>query len=300
MSGLMKLVNKVTQIDSTVLITGESGTGKGLIARYIHENSTRSNEKLIEINCTAIPESLFEAELFGHESGAFTGAKKGGKPGLIEMANRGTLFLDEIGDLPMHMQVKLLKVLQDRKVTRVGAVEPIDIDVRIIAATNKDLKQLIEKEQFRADLYYRLNVFPIHVAPLRERKEDIFTLLHHYLLYYNKKHSRGVVLTQRAQEALSNYSWPGNVRELEHFIERLVIIKEGVVDISDLEMEQDSSTDQKAVVINKLIPLKKAINETESQLIHLAMRISQNSYEIADLLEISQASAYRKIRKYTN
>lgn len=299
MMSLMKLVNKVTQVDSTVLLTGESGTGKGLIARYIHENSNRSEEKLIELNCSAIPESLFESELFGYESGAFTGAQKGGKPGIIEMANKGTLFLDEIGDMPMHMQVKLLKVLQDRKVTRVGALEPLDIDIRIIAATNKDLKQLIEKELFRADLYYRLNVFPIHIAPLRDRKEDIYTLVQHYLLYYNKKHASNVVLTQKAQEKISNYRWPGNVRELEHFIERLVIINDGIVDENDLDMEHDTEVEKSAVHINRLMPLKEAIDETERQLVNIAMKISENSYEIADLLQISQASAYRKMKKYT-
>ena len=299
MRNLMKLVNKVTQVDSTVLITGESGTGKGLIAKYIHENSSRSNEKLIEINCSAIPESLFESELFGYESGAFTGASKDGKPGIIEMSNKGTLFLDEIGDMPMYMQVKLLKVLQDRKVTRVGAVKSIDIDIRIIAATNRDLKQLVEKELFRADLYYRLNVFPIHIAPLRERKEDIYTLLQHYLLHYNRKHSNDIVLTKQAQDKIANYSWPGNVRELEHFIERLAIIKEGIVDVEDLEMEYEINIEKDVVKVNKIIPLKEAISETERQLINLAMKITQNSYEIADLLVISQTSAHRKIKKYT-
>ncbi len=302
MINLMTMISKVTHVDSTVLITGESGTGKGLIARYIHDNSKRSGEKLIEINCSAIPEALFESELFGYESGAFTGAKKGGKPGMIEMANKGTLFLDEIGDMPMHMQVKLLKVLQDRQVTRVGAVSPIDIDIRIIAATNKDLKQLVSKELFRADLYYRLNVFPVHLSPLRERKEDIYTLLQHYLTYYNKKHNGNVTLTHQAQEILSNYNWPGNVRELDHFVERLVLIKDGLVDIDDLDMDLDMdyniSPKEETLIVNKLLPLKKAIDETERQLINMATEISQNSYDVAELLEISQASAYRKIKKY--
>ena len=299
MVNLMKLVDKVTQVDSTVMITGESGTGKGLIARYIHDQSSRAAEKMIEINCSAIPETLFESELFGYESGAFTGARKGGKAGIIEMADKGTLFLDEIGDMPMHMQVKLLKVLQDKKVTRVGSLEPIDIDVRIIAATNKDLKLLIEKGLFRTDLYYRLNVFPLQINPLRERKEDIYLLLRYFLFYYNKKHKSNVVLTQKAQDKIADYSWPGNVRELEHFIERLVIINDGVVDAGELEMEQVFELEKAAVKINKILPLKEAVDETERQLIRLALKISQNSYEIADILEISQASAYRKMKKYT-
>jgi len=298
MVNLMKLVNKVTMVDSTVMITGESGTGKGLIARYIHENSSRSNEKMIEINCSAIPEPLFESELFGYESGAFTGAQKGGKPGIIEMANGGTLLLDEIGDMPMHMQVKLLKVLQDRQVTRVGALAPTKIDVRVIAATNKDLKTLIENGLFRTDLYYRLNVFPINIAPLRERKEDIYTLLQHFLLYYNKKHNNKITLTHEAQDKIASYRWLGNVRELEHFVERLVIIKEGIVDAYDIEMEHDFELEKSGVKVNRILPLKEAVNETEKQLIDLAMKISQNSYEVADILGISQANAYRKMKKY--
>ncbi len=298
MMGLMKMVNRVTHVDSTVLLTGESGTGKGMIARYIHGNSARANKKLIEINCSAIPESLFESELFGYESGAFTGAKEGGKPGLIEMANQGTLFLDEIGDMPMHMQVKLLKVLQDRQVTRVGSVNPTNIDIRIIGATNRDLKQLVGKELFRADLYYRLNVFPLHIAPLRERKEDIHILLQHYLTYYNQVHNGNVTLTYRAQEMLSGYSWPGNARELNHYVERLVLIKDGVVDIEHLEMDYDTSKTEAAIIVNKLLPLRKALDETERQLIHIATGITQNSYGVADLLGISQASAYRKIQKH--
>jgi PAS domain S-box-containing protein len=301
MENLMSIVQKVAELDTTVMLTGESGVGKGLIARYIHENSSRAKEKLVEINCSAIPESLFEAELFGYESGAFTGAKKGGKIGLIEMANKGTLVLDEIGDMPMHMQVKLLKVLQDKKLTRIGSVKPIDVDVRIIAATNKDLKQLINKGLFREDLYYRLNVFPIHIASLRDRKDDIQLLLQHFLSHYNKKYGRDVVLTQEAQERLMNYSWPGNVRELEHFIERLVIISEGIVDIDGLEMEraQGLENEEQAVIVNRIIPLKDAVDETERQLIKLALKISKNSYVVADLLNISQASAYRRIRKYS-
>lgn len=299
MRNLMKMVNRVVPLDTTILISGESGTGKGLIARYIHENSNRSDGKMIEINCSAIPDSLFESELFGYESGAFTGAKKEGKPGIIEMADKGTLFLDEIGDMPMHMQVKLLKVLQDREVTRVGALHPIRIDVRIIAASNKDLKQLIEKELFRADLYYRLNVFPISIAPLRERREDVYTLLQHFLLYYNKKHRNNLVLTQEAQDKIAGYRWAGNVRELEHFIERLVIIKDGIVGANDLDIEQDINMEKIAVRVDKILPLKEAVAETERQLIGLAMKITENSYGIAELLEISQASAHRKIKKYT-
>lgn len=298
MIDLMRTVNKVTQVDSTVLITGESGTGKGLIAKYIHENSERSKNKFIEINCSAIPETLFESELFGYESGAFTGAKKEGKPGILEKAHKGTLFLDEIGDMPVHMQVKLLKVLESKQLTRVGSVTPIDIDIRIIAATNSDLQKKVEDNNFRVDLYYRLNVFPIRIPPLRERKKDIQELIHFYLLCYNKKFNSNVELTLKAQNKLLNYSWPGNVRELDHFIERLVLMSDGLLDVNDFDIERNIEEKEKAIIVNKLLPLKKAIEETEKQLINIATKISENSYDVAELLEVSQSSAYRKMLKY--
>lgn len=298
MTELMKSANKVSQVDSTVLLTGESGTGKGLIARYIHQNSMRGDMPMVEINCSAIPEQLFESEMFGYEPGAFTGAQKEGKPGIFEMANGGTLFLDEIGDMPMHMQTKLLKVLQDRKFIRIGSVEPIETDVRIIAATNQDLRQLVEKDEFRPDLFYRLNVFPIHIAPLRERPEDILKLAPHFLKIYNEKHCKSVSLAPEVLEKLSEFSWHGNVRELEHFIERLVIVYDGEVKVEDLDFAGEVQESRKGIAVHELMPLKKAVEETERQLINMATCISENSYTVADLLDISQASAHRKITKY--
>jgi transcriptional regulator with PAS, ATPase and Fis domain len=292
------MIDKISQVDSTVLITGESGTGKGLIAKYIHENSNRSKEKFIEINCSAIPETLFESELFGYESGAFTGAKKEGKPGILEKANKGTLFLDEIGDLPMHMQVKLLKVLENKQLTRVGSVTPINVDIRIIAATNKDLETQVKDNNFRVDLFYRLNVFPVIIPPLRERKEDIYTLLQHFLSFYNKKFNSNVNLSLKAQNKVVNYSWPGNVRELDHFIERLVLINDGFLDANDFDIERNMENKEQNIIVNKLLPLKQAIEETERQLIEIATKISDSSYDVAELLEVSQSSAYRKMLKY--
>ncbi len=298
MAELLKTANKVSQVDSTVLLTGESGTGKGLIARYIHQNSVRSDMPMVEINCSAIPEQLFESELFGYGPGAFTGAHREGKPGIFEVADGGTLFLDEIGDMPMHMQTKLLKVLQDRKFTRIGSVTPIEINVRIIAATNQDLRQLVEKDQFRPDLFYRLNVFPIHIAPLREHPEDVHKLAPHFIEKYNEKHCKDVQLTEEAIRKLSEFSWHGNVRELEHFIERIVIIYDGTVDAKDLDFSEEVQGAKKGVMVHEIMPLKEAIEETERQLINLATCISENSYTVGDLLQISQASAHRKITKY--
>lgn len=299
MENLLTMADKVAGKDSTVLITGESGTGKGVLAKYIHENSPRANEKMIEINCSAIPESLFESELFGYESGAFTGAQKGGKAGIIEMADKGTLFLDELGDLPVHMQAKLLKVLQDKQVFRVGSLHPLKIDVRIIAATNKDIKMLIEKELFRSDLFYRLNVFPIHIAPLRERKEDLLALIQHFVLHFNKTLNANITLTPCAIEHLAGYPWPGNIRELEHFIERLAIIKDGTIDQEDLDIDIWPAAKKSAVQVNELIPLQSALQQVEKQLIQKAVQISSNSYKVGELLGISQASAHRKMKKYT-
>lgn len=218
------LVNKVAASPTTVLITGESGTGKELVARALHERSQRANGPFIQINCGAIPDSLFEAELFGFERGAFTGAGHS-KPGRFELANGGTLFLDEVGELPPNSQVKLLRALQERTIDRVGGVAPIDVDVRVVAATNADLASDLEKGSFRSDLYYRLSVFPIHLPPLRKRPEDIPELVEHFLHQFNARLDRAVThVDAGALAALEAHSWPGNIRELENLIERAVLL----------------------------------------------------------------------------
>ena len=216
--------------NSTILITGESGTGKDLLARSIHRESPRRNEPFVSVNCAAIPEMLLESELFGYEKGAFTGASKEGKLGKFQLADGGTLFLDEIGDMPLHMQVKLLSCLQNRQVDPIGAAEPVDVDVRIIAATNKNLEELVRKKLFREDLYFRLNVIPIYIPPLRERREDIRILTDSIISKFNGIMGRSISgVEQAAMEKLMNYSWPGNVREMENAIEYAMNMEEGEV-----------------------------------------------------------------------
>ena len=223
----LKVVEKVAPTDSTVLITGESGTGKELIVRALHDQSLRSSQPFVPINCGAIPRDLLESELFGHEKGAFTHAIRS-RAGRFEMANGGTVFLDEIAELDLVLQVKILRVIQEKEIERVGGSQTHSVDVRIIAATNRDLEQEVAAGRFREDLYYRLNVVPIQLPPLRERKEDILTLAEHFLERFCRKKERShLSIGRKARDLLANYSWPGNVRELENFMERMSILCDG-------------------------------------------------------------------------
>lgn len=224
MDSVLSTVFKIANVDSTVLITGESGVGKEVIAHYIHEWSDRKDKPFIIVNCGSIPENLLESELFGYTRGAFTGALQDGKKGLFEAANGGTIFLDEIGEMPFSLQVKLLRVLQEQEITRVGGTHPIKINVRVIAATNRNLLEEVKKKQFREDLYYRLNVVPIHIPPLRDRKEDILPLILHFTEGFNRKFSKKKVFSQEAIKHFYSYSWPGNIRELRNIIERLIVM----------------------------------------------------------------------------
>lgn len=230
MREVFDLIKEVAVSEATVLISGESGTGKEMVARAIHNLSLRTNKLFVPINCAAIPENLLESELFGHERGAFTGAFER-KLGKFEIADGGTLFLDEVGCLPVSMQSKLLRVLQDKQIERVGGTRPLPVNVRIIAATNSDLRQDIKSSKFRKDLYYRLNVFPINLPSLRERKEDIVLLINHFIEYYNREFGKAITgFDAEALTYLINYDWPGNVRELQNLIERmLVLTKEGAI-----------------------------------------------------------------------
>jgi transcriptional regulator with PAS, ATPase and Fis domain len=302
MEKLMETVNKIAMVESTVLIYGETGVGKEVLAKYIHNISGRSEGPFVKINCGAIPENLLEAELFGYEKGAFTGARSEGKPGLFEVADGGTLLLDEISELPLPLQVKLLRVLQEKEFIRVGGIKTIKVDVRIIAASNKDLKELVKEGKFRQDLYYRLNVVPITIPPLRERTEDIPILAHHFLNKYNEKYGRSKQLTNEVIEVFLRYSWPGNVRELEHVIERLVVISEdNLITKKDLPSELlngEGTYDAEGVYVAEIMPLKKASALVEYQLIKRAMEIGGSTYKAAEMLGVDQSTIIRKLKKY--
>jgi PAS domain S-box-containing protein len=309
MADLVTTLVKIASVDSTVLITGESGVGKEVVANYIHQVGEKADQPIIKVNCAAIPESLLESELFGYEEGAFTGASKRGKAGLFELANGGTLFLDEIGDMPLSLQAKLLRVLQDGEIMRIGGRKPIEVNVRIIAATNQDMEQRVKEGLFRKDLFYRLNVIPITIPPLRERPEDILPLIQHFLSMFNERFGKQVSLTSSAIHLLEMYPWPGNVRELQNVIERLVV----TADTQQVGPDELPATIRGAldtpgeignlfanggVVISTLIPLKDAVEQVESQLLLMASQRCRTLAEIADLLQVNQSTISRKLQKY--
>jgi formate hydrogenlyase transcriptional activator len=239
---VLRKVGVVAPTDSGVLIQGETGTGKELIARAIHNLSGRRDKPFVKVNCAAIPSGLLESELFGHEKGAFTGAVMR-KPGRFEVADKGTLFLDEVGDIPLELQSKLLRVLQEREFERLGSTRTQQVDVRVIAATHRDLKQMVEEGTFRSDLYYRLHIFPLTVPPLRDRREDIPLVVRHYVDKFAKRMNRLIeTIPAKMMEAFTNYSWPGNVRELQNFIERAVILSPGTSLRAPLEELKDAKT----------------------------------------------------------
>jgi two-component system response regulator AtoC len=298
MRKIFDLIKKVAQHKSSVLITGESGTGKELVARAIHYNSERKDKPLISVNCGAIPENLLESELFGHVKGAFTDAIKS-KRGLFEMAHQGTMFLDEIGELPQNLQVKLLRVLQDGEIRRVGDTQASHVDVGIIAATAKDLASEVKNNRFREDLYYRLNVLPIHIPPLRERKADIPTLVEYFIDVYNKKLGLQIKrVSKGAMERFLQYTWPGNVRELENIIERAMILAEGdTIAIEGLLMYLQG--DEGPVSIPSGLSIKKGAREMEIRLIKEALKQTRgNRLRAARILEISHKALLYKLKDY--
>lgn len=308
MQEVYELAKKVALADATVLITGESGTGKEVISTQIHEWSNRADKPMIKVNCGAIPDNLLESELFGYEKGAFTGAATS-KPGRFEIADGGTLFLDEIGDISPALQVKLLRVLQEKTFERLGGVSSITVDVRVIAATNKNLKEEVEKGNFREDLYYRLNVVPIHIPPLRERKEDIKYLVD-YFLRHSAAISGGIApkkISTAAMERLINYSWPGNIRELENIIERCIVItSDDVIEASCLPSDiiyagssaaVDSAGAQSDNSSNTM--LTDTIDSKEREvIIRVLEENGGNKTKSALALGISRRSLHRKIQKY--
>jgi PAS domain S-box-containing protein len=301
MKRVLEMVSKVAQVDSTVLIMGESGVGKGVISSRLHKLSRRADRPFITINCGAIPEHLLESELFGYERGAFTGARKEGKKGLLEIASGGTVFLDEITELPLSLQVKLLQVIQEKKLIRVGGSKYIDVDIRFLAATNRDIQRMVADGAFREDLYYRLNVIPIIIPPLRYRQEDIPALIEYFLERLNSKYEKNKRFSPEAVEILSNYNWPGNVRELENLVERLLVTKEGneisVGHLPEYVFEGKSRFPNRVYVVD-ICPLKEAVEELEKQLVTLAYARLKNTYKMAEALAINQSTVVRKIQKY--
>ncbi len=304
MQDVFKLVSKVLNNDITVLIYGESGTGKELIARAIHYNGQRKDKPFVVVNCASIPRELLESELFGHEKGSFTGAHQR-KLGKFELANGGTLFLDEVGELEMLLQAKLLRVIQEKEFERVGGVELIKTDVRIISATNRDLRKAVENKEFREDLYYRLNSFPIYIPPLRQRRGDILVLAQHFLDTLNKKLGKNIKgFTKRALKQIYDYNWPGNVREMENMIERCLIISEkDIIDVEDLPVHmQTANYNHKADFSqgalfsdDNIIPFEKLKEEA----IRHALKLTDgNIVEAAKKLQLGRATIYRLMEKY--
>jgi two-component system response regulator AtoC len=296
------VIKKVAPYKSTILITGESGTGKELIARALHYSSDRSQRPFIPVNCGAIPENLLESELFGHVKGAFTDAIRT-KKGLFEEADGGTLFLDEIGELPSQLQVKLLRVLQDGEIRRVGDSKSIQIDVRIIAATAKDLTKEVNESRFREDLFYRLNVLPIHIPPLRERKEDIPLLVPHFINKYSESMNKNVVgITSKALDVLMNYKWYGNVRELENTIERAIVLTDREnIEFENLPIEIQNFQDQIQLtpLAEEEYSIKKGSIFLEMNLIKKALKKTKGNHtHAARLLEISHRALLYKIKEY--
>jgi len=298
MKEIVKTCIKIAKTRSTVLIRGESGTGKELLAKAIHMNSDRSDKPFIAINCAAIPEQLLEAELFGFERGAFTSAYAA-KPGKIELANGGTLFLDEIGDMPLSLQVKLLRFLQDQTIERLGSTKPIKVDVRVICATNRPLEKLIKEGKFREDLYFRLNVVPIFIPPLRERKEDIPILVEHFLRKFNEIYQKRVRLNPKTLEILLEYSFPGNIRELENLIERLVLLAErDVIDPKDLPSEMFEKDAYKKTQDSQK-PFRETLKDLEKERILRALiECNFNQSKAAKMLGFTRRQLSYRIEKY--
>ncbi|HDR7586153.1 Fis family transcriptional regulator [Bacillus mycoides] len=300
MEQIINQAKKIADFSSNVLISGESGVGKEVIAQAIHQLGNRSSKPFLKLNCGAIPETLLESELFGYTKGAFTGADKNGKEGYFKRADQGILFLDEIGEMPLHLQVKLLRVLQEQEVIPIGSTIPTKINVQIIAATNKSLEKMVESGTFREDLFYRLNVIPLRVPPLRERMEDVPVLAFHFLQQLNEKYNKNYHLTPDALSLLEFYSWPGNVRELQNMIERLVVSADDpVIEAEFVSKFLTTGYDFKKSkpVITRVLPLQEALHSVEEQLILLAMKQYKTTTKAAKALGISQSSVSRKYQK---
>ncbi|HUW65650.1 MAG TPA: sigma 54-interacting transcriptional regulator [Spirochaetia bacterium] len=297
---LKKRAARVAFSDSTILITGESGTGKEVLTRGIHAASPRHDRPFVAINCGAIPESLLESELFGYEEGSFTGALRGGKPGKFELANHGTIFLDEIGNMSLYLQAKLLRVLQERQIERVGALKPTAVDVRVIAATNQDLEDLMLKGHFREDLFYRLSVIPVRLPPLRERPEDIPLLLDHYRRYFNDLLAKNIEgFTPAAMSLAGSYAWPGNVRELINAVEYAVNLADGAsIDVTNLPGQLRDPARKAAAGPERLLSLQQLEREAVEAALRKFGWTDEGKSLAARALGVSRATIYRKISRY--
>ena len=296
---VLYLANRAAPLDVTVLLTGETGVGKEMFAKYIHQNSKRMKRPFVKVNCGAIPHDLIESELFGYEKGAFTGANKEGKPGLFEAADKGTIFLDEIGELPLNLQVKLLRVLQEGEIERIGSISPKKIDVRVISATNRDLAKMVESQDFREDLYYRLNVFPIVIPPLRERVDDIEPLIERFLTQFNKKYGMHKTFSRETAAIMKRYSWPGNIRELRNIVERVMIVStEDCITADHLPVEVNQVQVKSGnIILDNVVDLKAHLEEIELVYIEHAMDKYGNVRDAAKSLGMTASTLVRKRKR---
>ncbi len=292
---VLRLADRVSELETLVILLGETGVGKEVFAKYIHLKSARKDQPFVRVNCGAIPENLIESELFGYEKGAFTGANREGKAGLFEVADGGTIFLDEIGELPLSMQVKLLRVLQEEEVQRVGAIKPVRVNVRVIAATNRPLEEMVRAGTFREDLYYRLMVFPLNIPPLRQRLGDIGPLVRHFTDVLNKKYGFHKQFSQESLSVMEEYLWPGNIRELKNVVERAIIISNSdVIMPDDLPLFQKRNTDSDPEAAKHISDLPAYIEKVEKKYIEAAYKQYGSVRKAAKSLNISPATFVRK------
>lgn len=298
MREIKELISHIAKTDATILITGETGSGKEVVSKEIHDKSNRKDMPYIKVNCAAIPDTLIESELFGYEKGAFTGAQNKEKLGMFEIANGGTILLDEIGEMPLNLQSKLLRVLQEKEIMRLGGTKSIKINVRVIAATNQNLKKLIEEGKFREDLFYRLNVVPIKIPSLRERQNDVAILAHMFLEKFNTKYGKSKSFDNMAIQALQHYDWPGNVRELQNIIERLLVIDdESLITYSSVEDIIGGNKDEVKIGADN-ITLREAVELVEKEMIEKALKKHGSTYKAAKVLGVTQPTVFRKAKAF--
>ena len=298
---LSEKATRVAKLDATVLLTGDSGTGKEVFANFIYQNSGRAGKPFIKVNCAAIPENLMESELFGYEKGAFSGADKNGKAGLFEMANHGTLFLDEVGEIPIHLQSKLLRAIQEREIMHVGGTKTIPVDIRFIAATNRDLKEAVRNGTFRGDLYYRLNVMPIELMPLKGRKKDIKALVDYFTEKFNVTYKLSKVVSPEAMEVLKDFDWPGNIRELENVIERLMISSDDeVITKRQTERAIGVPTDLSGADLSGIEgrSLEELMDAYEKSILESMLAKYKRASEVGRALNVNKSTLSRRMKKY--